>query len=179
MRLDKRFFNLALTLGVLSAPRVTTASSTRTIYTGWLGPKYGITTLSGITWGQIGSFANMGLRRRWAQVPVANDTHYRLTVQFLVPQWVTFPMFVINIPGRYVCGSCLLYFILDKPLLIEVSIRPTSVFLNWWISITTSFVILWRTKSLRSAKYGSSTRIWGLWVSLNLWCVINERHNIM
>lgn len=34
MRLDKRFFSLALTLGVLSAPRVTTASSTRTIYTG-------------------------------------------------------------------------------------------------------------------------------------------------
>ena len=27
MRLDKRFFNLALTLGVLSAPRVTSASS--------------------------------------------------------------------------------------------------------------------------------------------------------
>lgn len=178
MRLDKRFFNLALTLGVLSAPRVTTASSTRTIYTGWLGLSTALPPSvesledkSGVS--LIWAFADGGRRCLLLTIRIT------AWLSNFVPQWVTFPMFVINIPGRYVCGSCLLYFILDKPLLIEVSIRPTSVFLNWWISITTSFVILWRTKSLRSAKYGSSTRIWGLWVSLNLWCVINERHNIM
>ena len=150
----------------------------RTIYTGWLGPKYGFTTFSRIDWGLIGRFASMGLRRRWAQVPVAT---IRITAY---------------------CPICCLS-ASDFPMLLQTFLTDMFeevvffVFHSWRTVVNRGinstyfsfsplmnqhhyFLLILRLRSRCDQPNMVRVLVFGVCeLVLNLWCVINECQNIV